>query len=60
MSYKNIERSREARLWIGQVIMPTVTAVTGILAIPGVKEEISKKYYEMKWSLNNKMSKKGS
>lgn len=59
MSYKNIERSREIRLWIGQVIMPTVTAVAGILAIPGAKETISEKYYDVKRSLEIKMSKKG-
>lgn len=59
MSYKSIERSREARLWIGQVIMPTVTAVAGILSIPGTKEAILEKYYDIKRSIKIKNSKKG-
>lgn len=59
MSYKSIERSREARLWIGQVIMPTVTAVAGILSIPVTKEAILEKYYDTKRSIKIKNSKKG-
>lgn len=37
MTYKNIDAAREARLWIGQVIVPAVTAVVLIAANPNVR-----------------------
>ena len=39
MTYKQIEASREARLWIGQVIVPAVTT-----KFNSVKESIKKKF----------------
>ena len=34
MTYKQIEASREARLWISQVIIPAETIVGTALAVP--------------------------
>lgn len=59
MSYKSIERSREARLWIGQIIMPTITMVGSVLAIPELRDAIACKAKAVKETIKNK-AKKGS
>ena len=59
MSYKSIERSREARLWIGQIIMPTITMAGSVLAIPELRDAITCKAKAIKETIKNK-SKKGS
>ena len=59
MSYKNIERSREARLWIGQVIIPTITVVGSALAIAELSDTISYNAKAVKETIKNK-AKKGS
>ena len=38
MSYKNIERSREARLWISQVIIPVGGIALVTFANPNVRQ----------------------
>lgn len=40
MNWKQIETSREARLWIGQVIAPVVTLV--VLASPETRAKVAK------------------
>lgn len=37
MTYKQIEASRELRLWIGQVIVPAVTMAVALASIPEVR-----------------------
>lgn len=41
MTYKQIEASREIRLWIGQVIVPAITGSIILMQIPGVRESVS-------------------
>ena len=38
MTYKQIEASREVRLWIGQVIVPAITAGVMLASQPGVRK----------------------
>lgn len=38
MTYKQIEASREVRLWIGQVIVPAVATALTVVSIPQVRE----------------------
>ena len=45
---QRIDASREARLWIGQVIIPAVTGIGVILSMPGVKEKAAEKYRNIK------------
>lgn len=54
MTNRQIEESREARLWIGQVIIPTVAAVGGLIAIPEVREAIKAKANDIKNKINDK------
>ena len=40
MTHKQIEQSREARLWLGQIVIPAATLVVSTLAIPEVREPV--------------------
>lgn len=59
MKYKHIEAAREARLWIGQIIVPTVTVIATTMTIPEVRQTVALKAQLMKQSLLEKL-KKGS
>ena len=48
MTYKQIEASREMRLWIGQVIVPTAVAAVAIASNPQTRNYVSKKYNNVK------------
>ena len=48
MTYKQIEASRELRLWIGQVIVPTVSVMAVVLANPDVMKVASEKLDNIK------------
>ena len=54
MTYKQIEASREARLWIGQVILPIVTAV---MLVPEAREAVVDKVKKVKKNIKNKFKK---
>ena len=57
MSYRHIEASREARLWLGQIIIPAVSAVVAALSIPQVREMVATKAEQVKHSIENKIKK---
>lgn len=59
MTYRQVEASREARLWIGQIIVPAITLAVTTLAIPEVRQAISMKAESIKCSIEMKMKKKG-
>lgn len=46
MTYKQIEASREARLWIGQILVPAVGLA---LAFPESREWVKQKIDDVKW-----------
>ena len=48
MTYKQIEASREMRLWIGQVIVPAAVAAVTIASNPQTRNYVSKKYNNVK------------
>lgn len=48
MTYKQIEASRELRLWIGQVIVPAVSVTAVVLANPDVRNAAKKKLDNIK------------
>lgn len=49
MKYKHIEASREARLWIGQVIIPAMVA--GLLVSSQFRDTVTDKAYDAKQSI---------
>lgn len=60
MTYKQIEASQEARLWIGQIVVPAVTAAVTVISIPEVREAIATKAKSVKQSIERKMKKRES
>lgn len=54
MTYKQIEASREVRLWIGQIIVPAITLAATSMAIPEVRQAIAAKAKSIKHSIENK------
>ena len=57
MKYKHIEAAREARLWIGQIIVPAAAVVGSLLAIPEVRETVAEKARQIKWKIESKKNK---
>ena len=54
MTYKQIEASREARLWIGQILAPAMTLAVSTLAIPEVRQAVAAKAESVKNSIKNR------
>lgn len=54
MTYKQIEASREARLWLGQIIAPAITLAVSTLAIPEVRQAVAAKAESIKQSIKEK------
>lgn len=48
MTYKQIEASRELRLWIGQVIVPAISVAAVVLANPDVRDAAKEKLEDIK------------
>lgn len=57
MTYKQIEASRELRLWIGQIIVPALTLAATTMAIPEVREAVAAKAEDIKYSIKQKIKK---
>ena len=58
MTYKQIEASREMRLWIGQVIVPAAAAAIAIASNPQTRNYVSKKYNNVKSRIQKKFEKR--
>lgn len=58
MTYKQIEASREARLWIGQIIVPAISIAVTTLAIPEVRQAVATKAESIKQSIEWKMKRR--
>lgn len=57
MTYKQIEASREARLWIGQVIIPAITVVGAAMTVPEVRKAVTEKANIVKTAIKKKFKK---
>lgn len=58
MTYKQIEASREARLWITQVIVPALGMATALtVTVPEFREAVVAKAKEVKGKLKYKTRK---
>ena len=55
MSYKNIEASREARLWLGQIILPIIGVV---MMVPETRAAVVTKVKEAKDFIKTSLTKK--
>lgn len=54
MTYKQIEASREVRLWIGQVIVPAVATAITVASIPQVRQYAAEKVSNAKAKIKRK------
>ena len=58
MTYKQIEASRELRLWIGQIIIPAVTTAAAVLYMnPELRDKLTNKAKELKNNIETKFKK---
>ena len=55
MTYKQIEASREIRLWIGQIIVPAITVAVSTLTIPEVRQAVAAKARNVKENIERKI-----
>ena len=55
MTYKQIEASREARLWINQVIIPAAAVVGTIMLNPEARQAVVTKANSLKTTIKNKL-----
>lgn len=51
MTHKQIDTSREVRLWIGQVIVPTVTGAVLLASNPNVRFWVKSKFEGVKQTI---------
>ena len=57
MTRRQIDSSRERRLWIGQVVIPTLTLIATAMSIPEVRETTKVKVKEIKRKIENRFKK---
>ena len=55
MTWKQIETSREIRLWFSQIVMP---ASGGTMRVPEAREAVVEKFQKVKKSVKEKLHKK--
>lgn len=54
MTYKQIEQSREIRLWLTQIIAPVALVTTAVVANPEARQSIGDKFRAIKQRLRKK------
>lgn len=54
MTYRQIEASRELRLWIGQVIVPAIGVSVALSTNPEVRRVVKEKAKDIKAKLSRK------
>jgi hypothetical protein len=58
MTYRQIETSREIRLWVTQVIIPALGMATALAAtVPEFREAVTTKAKEVKNAIKSKLQK---
>lgn len=58
MTNRQVETSREIRLWVKDIVVPVVTTATVIMiAVPGVGKSAMKKCANVKNSIKNRLKK---
>ena len=56
-TWKQIETSREIRLWISQIIVPVIGVTGALMAIPEVREAVKVKAVEIKEKIKSNLNK---
>lgn len=59
MSHKNVEASREIRLWFSQIIIPVAGIASGLMAVPEIRNATVNKIQSIKESIKKRKNIKG-
>lgn len=57
MTYKQIETSREARLWLGQIVIPAIGVGIALMANPETRRFVTDKAGDVKRFVKSKFKK---
>lgn len=57
MKQKHIDAAREARLWIGQILVPVAMVASAIISNPDARNAVANKYNNVKTTIHNKFKK---
>ena len=57
MTYRQIEASREVRLWVTQIIVPTIFGIGMIMSVPEVRAKVKAKTSEIKEKFRTRFKK---
>ena len=57
MTRKQIDASRERRLWLSQIIVPTLTTVGALLTVPEVRNGVCNTCTNLKNNVKEKLNK---
>lgn len=60
MTWKQIEQSREARLWLKEVVVPIAGFVTAIFVVPETREIVTENISKLKQTISKKFKKEES
>lgn len=60
MTRKQLDTSREARLWIIQIAVPAISLAASVMSIPEVREAVAAKARSIKYSIDSKLKKRES
>lgn len=54
MKYKHVLASRELRLWVGQIVIPTITLGVTLMNVPEVRQTFDETVYKIKKAIKSK------
>lgn len=57
MTHRQIETSREIRLWVGQILIPVTTIAVTAMTVPEVRTAVVSKAKNVKETIKNKFRK---
>lgn len=57
MTWKQIEKARETRLWITQIVAPAVLITAYLASIPEVRASVKEKVNKVKTTIKSKVEK---
>lgn len=58
MTWKQIEKSREIRLWVTQIVVPIAVVAGTALSIPEVRKAAAAKANQIKYDIESKIKRK--
>lgn len=57
MTRKQLDTSREIRLWVSQLVVPAMLVGSTLMNNPEIKQKVTNKYRDVKRSIEEKLKK---